>query len=208
LTASARSLPWLRGVTLARLKSEGALPIELDDPTPFADNRFPTPSGKVELYSQALADAGADPLPGRFADVDDDGGVPVGDAEWPAEEALQLLTAASHHFVSSSFANHPGLLKNEGLAFVEIHPEDAERRGIQSGDLVVVANGRGWCRLSAVVTDAVRPGVVVSPKGRWAKRNGGRNVNWTTSDVLADLGGQSTFHSNRVWVKRAGSEGV
>ena len=54
----------------------------------------------------------------------------------------------------------------------------------------------------AVVTDGVRPGVVVSPKGRWAKHNGGRNVNWTTSDALADLAGQSTFHSNRVWVRK------
>jgi anaerobic selenocysteine-containing dehydrogenase len=54
-----------------------------------------------------------------------------------------------------------------------------------------------------VVTEGVRPGVVVSPKGRWAKRDGGRNVNWTTSDALADLAGQSTFHSNRVWLRRA-----
>ena len=53
------------------------------------------------------------------------------------------------------------------------------------------------------LTDAVRPGVVVSPKGRWAKLNGGRNVNWTTSDALADMAGQSTFHSNRVWLRRA-----
>jgi anaerobic selenocysteine-containing dehydrogenase len=203
LTASVKNMPWLRGVTLDRLKTEGTVPIELDEATPFVGNRFPTPSGKVELYSQALADAGADPLPGRFADTDDEGGVSANDADWPADEALQLLTAASHHFVSSSFANQPGLLKNEGAPFVEIHPADAQRRGIQSGDTVVVANGRGWCRLRAVVTDAVRPGVVVSPKGRWAKRDGGRNVNWTTSDALADLGGQSTFHSNRVWVRRA-----
>jgi hypothetical protein len=48
--------------------------------------------------------------------------------------------------------------------------------------------------------------VVVSPKGRWAKLDGGRNVNWTTSDALGDLAGQSTFHSNRVWLRRAGPE--
>ena len=33
---------------------------------PFAGGQFPTPSGKVELYCAALADDGADPLPGRF----------------------------------------------------------------------------------------------------------------------------------------------
>jgi anaerobic selenocysteine-containing dehydrogenase len=85
---------------------------------------------------------------------------------------------------------------------VEIHPADAAARGIRHAETVIVENGRGWCRLRAVVTDAVRPGVVVSPKGRWCKRSGGRNVNWTTSDALADMAGQSSFQSNRVWVRR------
>jgi anaerobic selenocysteine-containing dehydrogenase len=115
-----------------------------------------------------------------------------------------LLSGASHHFVSSSLASQPGLLKGAGPPFVEIHPEDAAARGVADGDEVVVENGRGWVRLRAVVTDGVRSGVVVSPKGRWAKLSGGRNVNWTTPDALADLAGQSTFHSNRVWVRRAG----
>jgi hypothetical protein len=26
-------------------------------------------------------------------------------------------------------------------------------------------------------------------------------VNWTTSDALGDFAGQSTFHSNRVWLR-------
>src|SRR5206468_881445 len=81
---------------------------------------------------------------------------------------------------------------------------DAVARGIADGEEVVVGNDRGECRLRAVVTDGVRPGVVVSPKGRWAKLQGGRCVNWTTPDALADLAGQSTFHSNRVRVRRAG----
>src|SRR5262249_8169799 len=174
--------------------------------TPFADGRFPTPSGKVELFSQTLAEKDIDPLPGRFAVMDDDGGVSADDPACPPGEALQLLTAASHHFVSSSFANQEAFLKYEGPPFVEIPPADAARRGIRSGDRVLIYNGRGSCRLRAVVTDVVREGVVVSPKGRWAKLDGGRNVNWTTSDALADLAGQSTFHSNRVWVKRVDSE--
>jgi anaerobic selenocysteine-containing dehydrogenase len=101
-------------------------------------------------------------------------------------------------------ANQPSLLDREGTPYVEIHPVEATARGIADGDTVVVENQRGWCKLRAVVTDAVRPGVLVSPKGRWAKLDGGRNVNWTTPDALADLAGQSTFHSNRVWIRRAG----
>jgi anaerobic selenocysteine-containing dehydrogenase len=58
--------------------------------------------------------------------------------------------------------------------------------------------------LRAVVTDDVPPGVVVSPKGRWASLSAdGRNVNWLTPDAIADLAGQSTFHSNLVHVRPA-----
>jgi anaerobic selenocysteine-containing dehydrogenase len=209
MAATAERLPALRGITMARLKAEGAVPINLDDPTPFAGCRFPTPSGKVELFSQAFADRGIDPLPGRFRDDEDDGEIltngrrqPADEAKYALDESLQLLTPASHHFVSSSLANQEGLLKNAGPAFVEIHPDDATQRGIINDDTVLVYNGRGSCLLRAVVTDTVRPGVVFSPKGRWAKFHGGTNVNWTTPDALADLGGQSTFHSNRVWVRR------
>jgi anaerobic selenocysteine-containing dehydrogenase len=193
--------PALGGITLEHLKSAGSVAMPVEDATPFAGARFPTPSGKVELFSQTLADKGIDPLPGRFLAEEDEGGIAKDGVVPVLDEALQLLTPASHHFVSSSLANQAGLLKNAGTPFVEIHPDDAERRHIHDGEIVLVYNGRGSCRLRAVVTEATRPGVVVSPKGRWAKLDGGTNVNWTTSDALADMAGQSTFHSNRVWVR-------
>jgi len=199
LTGGAQDNPVLRGITLDLLKAKGTMPLNVPREAPFADGRFPTPSGKVELYCQALADEGYDPLPGRFLPQDKEAHVNGND---PAM-ALTLVTGASHRFVSSSLASQAGLLEGEGAPFVEIHPDDAAPRNIQSGDDVIVENGRGWCRLRAVVTDAVRPGVVVSPKGRWAKLSGGRNVNWTTSDALGDMAEQSTFHSNRVWLRRS-----
>ena len=69
---------------------------------------------------------------------------------------------------------------------------------------MIVANARGACRLRAVVTSGIRPGVAFAPKGRWPALSGdAHNVNWTTSDALGDLAGQSTFHSNLVTVRRA-----
>jgi anaerobic selenocysteine-containing dehydrogenase len=202
LAATGAINPALHGITLSQLQATGAVPLNLETTLPFADGRFPTPSGKVELFAQRLADMGLDPLPGSFASGLDDGGDTS--RAWDSGTALCLLSGASHHFVSSSLANQAGLLQRAGTPFLEIHPADAAARGIESGDLVMVENGRGSCRLRAVVTDAVRCGVVVSPKGHWAKRNGGRNVNWTTSDALADMAGQSTFHSTRVSVRRHG----
>jgi anaerobic selenocysteine-containing dehydrogenase len=198
LSASTGANPWMRGITVDQLKANGAVRMNLDDNPPFADGKFPTPSGKVELYCERLAAMGYDPLPGRFNAETDDGGE-FGEAP----DSLEFVTGAAHHFVSSSLASQPGLLQNAGPPFVEIHPRDAAARGIAHGDDVIIENGRGWVRLRAIVTENVRPGVIVSPKGRWAKHNGGRNVNWTTSDVLADFAGQSTFHSNRVWIRNA-----
>lgn len=70
--------------------------------------------------------------------------------------------------------------------------------------MVIVSNERGECRLRAVITQNVQPGVTASPKARWQSLSpGGHNVNWTTSDALADIGGQSTFHSNLVEIRPA-----
>jgi anaerobic selenocysteine-containing dehydrogenase len=210
LTTAAAKEAAFAGITLERLREAHYLPLNLPDATPFADLNFATPSGKVEIYSAAMAAAGEDPLPG-WPSPD---GLAFDTAATPFQLStpsapLTLLTGAAHHFVTSSMANQAELIRREGAPFVEIHPDDAHSRNIGDGDLVVLENGRGWCKLKAVVSDAVRPGVVASPKGYWAKSDpfkngeGGRNVNWTVSDALADLGGQSTFHSNQVWLRKA-----
>jgi anaerobic selenocysteine-containing dehydrogenase len=196
--------PLLEGITLERLQAEGWAPLRFAPgaEVPFADRRFPTPSGKVELRCEAMAELGLDPLPDyrppeEFAAL-----------EAPAEgrpAPLILLSGASHHFVSSSFGNQPSLRAKEGSPFIEINPADAALRGIADGQTVVVENARGSCELRAVLTDDVPPGVAVAPKGQWANLSpGARNVNWTTPDTLADLAGQSTFHSNLVEVKGKG----
>jgi anaerobic selenocysteine-containing dehydrogenase len=189
--------PLLEGVTLERLQAESTVPLTIPpgSSVPFADLRFPTSSGKVELRSKALAAQGLDPLPDYVEPVEfatrSDG-----------DPRLTLISGAAHHFVSSSFANQLGLLAKEGEPYIELHSADAAVRGISSGDLVEVASARGSCQLRAVVTDAVRQGVAIAPKGRWARLGAnGRNINWTTSDALADLAGQSTFHSNLVEVR-------
>jgi predicted molibdopterin-dependent oxidoreductase YjgC len=64
LTATAVHQPALQDITLNQLKANGALPFNLESTIPFSGHRFPTPSGKVELFSQTLANTGIDPIPG------------------------------------------------------------------------------------------------------------------------------------------------
>ncbi len=206
----------LAGVTLERLQAEGTIALNFPDDTdlPFADGRFPTPSGKVELYCAAMIAEGLDPLPTYVAPAEfvtderrktkDESSARPSSSFVLRPSSLILISGASHHFTSSSFANQPSLIAKEGQPFVEISPSDAAVRAIGDGDAVIVENARGWCKLRAVITDDVPPGVAVAPKGRWARlAEDGRNINWTTSDALADLAGQSTFHSNLVEIRRA-----
>lgn len=193
--------PVFRDVTLARLKAEGTVPLHhgdaADADVPFHDGVFPTPSGKMEIVSQRIAAHGSDPVP-DWVPVEETRAV----GEW--SDGLVLLTGASHHFVTSSMANQPSLLRKEGTPYIELNPDDAAERGIADGQTVVVENERGSCLLRAVVTTDVRRGVAVSPKGRWAKLSpGGRTVNWTVSDDLTDFGDQAVFHSNLVRVRVA-----
>jgi anaerobic selenocysteine-containing dehydrogenase len=196
LTATARTSPLLDGITLERLQREGTAAWNFPEEkrVPFADGVFPTPSGKVELLCEAMREHGVDPLPDYVA---------PSEFRTDREDRLVLLTAAAHHFVSSSLSNLPKLRALEGDPFIELHPDDAAKRGIDQGDKVRVENDRGWCELRAKITEDVQPGVAVAPKGYW-----GRNVNWLTSDELADLGGQATFHSNLVSVRLVGASAL
>jgi anaerobic selenocysteine-containing dehydrogenase len=191
--------PYLQGITLERLQAEGTVPLYFtpENEVPFHDLRFATASGKVELYAAAMAARGLDPLP-HYAEPEEFAAARTqGD-----HDSLVLISGASHHFVSSSMANQPSLRAKEGEPLIEINPADAAARGIAHGDLVRVENGRGWCELRAVVTADVPVGTAVAPKGPWAKHGRhGRNINWTTPDALADLAGQSTYHSNLVRVR-------
>jgi anaerobic selenocysteine-containing dehydrogenase len=188
-------------LTLAQIKAQGHVSLPVPE-VPFGDGRFPTPSGKVELYSAQMAAMRLPPLPG-YGGIHDKGraGARTAVTEFDPARGLNLISGAAHHFVTSTFANHATLAVREGDPFVLIHPQDAARRGIVEGDEVIVENGRGWCALRARVRPDVRPGVLAALKGRWMAADG-RNINWTTADAIGDMTGQSTFHSNMVWLRK------
>jgi anaerobic selenocysteine-containing dehydrogenase len=195
--ATKRTNRYLADMTFDDLVDKGWLPYsdpEGDSTFNWPDMKFGTPSGKIELYCEAMIPLGVDPLPAYV--------IPDEMIDRESDE-LVLVTGAAHHFVSSSFANQPALLRKEGKPFLEIHPKDAKARGIENGDPLLIENERGWCLLVADVTEDVIPGFTVSPKGYWAQNSlAGRNVNWLTSDILADLGNQASFHSNLVRVRK------
>lgn len=203
LVVTATRTPLLQGITLERLQAEGTMPFNIPEEqrVPFANGVFRTPSGKVEFYSERAAAKGYDPVPGWEPEVESKFNRNT-EATASTDELLPLLCPAAHHFVSSTFGNQERMIGKEQAPMLRINPIDAAARNIRSGQLVRVSNERGWCRLVADVTEDVRPGVLATTTVWWPRFSPDqRNVNWTTSDRLADLNGGSTFYTNLVKVE-------
>lgn len=180
------------GEDFASLAAKGTISVADEPVVQFADRRFPTPSGRVELSSaQAEAD-GFPRLPLPHADPR------------PADGRLRLLSPASPWLLNASFANDAKIAKRIGPATVALHPDDAAERSLAEGDEAVVANGTGTLRLLVTLSDAVPRGVAYSPKGRWPKREPERaNVNALNPGESADMGKSTSVHGVEVTVTPA-----
>jgi anaerobic selenocysteine-containing dehydrogenase len=82
-----------------------------------------------------------------------------------------------------------------GMGNLEMHPADANTRGIRDGDKVRIFNPRGEMILHAQVDGSVPAGVVAA-RLDWARFSpGARNINVLTSEKLTDMGNAATFYS-------------
>jgi len=173
---------------------------QIDD---IENNPFPTPSGKIEIYSQRVADMNhplCPPIP-KYMRTPEDRFDPLAE-KYP----LQLLTPHPKNRV------HSELYKVEWLREVEPHrawinPVDAEARGVRDGDEVYVFNGRGRVAITAWVTERIIPGVVCIFEGAWYNpdENGvdrGACANTLTNDAYSG-GGASVLNTALVQVEKA-----
>ncbi len=145
-----------------------------------------------------LAAQGIDPLPAFIPNVESRWG------ESARRFPLELLGRKNDNYMNSTFANLDGHRKMEARTAqkLEIHPLDAQPRGIAEGDTVRLFNDRGSLTLTAMVNGSLPTGVVAA-RLDWAKLHPeGNNVNALTSERLTDLGGGPTFYSTLVEVAK------
>jgi molybdopterin guanine dinucleotide-containing S/N-oxide reductase-like protein len=199
--------PWLKGITRERLEREHHMRLNFAETAnsgsasgtepflPFALGKFPTPTGKAELYSEALRVRGLDPVVDFTPPEESRHGVKAG---FP----LELLARKPDNHLNSTFSNLPTVRQMEpGMGDLEMHPVDAQARGIRSGDNVRVFNLRGEIVLQARVNGSVASGVVAA-RLDWARFGpGNRNINVLTSEKLTDMGNAATFYSVSVEVE-------
>jgi anaerobic selenocysteine-containing dehydrogenase len=86
---------------------------------------------------------------------------------------LSIVTPHSKWRVHSTHSNNPILLNINRKPLVEISPRDAAQRGIRDGDPVEIFNSNGAYRLWALVTEAIKPGVLCVDHGWWDRYLGG-----------------------------------
>ncbi len=158
----------------------GPAPIQFGDSFPL------TPDRKVHLVPEALDREAPHGL--YFFQED------------PATERypLALISPATSRTISSTF----GQLQRQKTP-LEIHPDDAQGRGIASGDAVRVWNELGEVRVKARLNPDLQAGVVLLPKGMWNRHtDSGNTGNALAPDTYTDLGQGACFNDARVEVER------
>jgi thiosulfate reductase/polysulfide reductase chain A len=160
------------------------------------EHRFLTKSGKIELYSQRLADAGHDPLPVYSAPAQ------------PPPGAFRMVLGRKATHTHAATTNNEWLAELDGANDLWLNPQPAAELGIASGDLVEVSSDAGTVRLPARVTEEIRPDCVFMLHGfgklsRALRRAvGGASDADVLTTAMDRVSGNAAFHETFVRVRR------
>lgn len=198
-----------RGVV--RVKTSGDKSIALkgfrEDP---AANPLPTPSGKIEIYSEGLAKIAQT---WELAEGDVITPLPQYVTTWeshldPKTEKypLQMIGFHTKGRAHSTYHN-VDWLREVAPDEVWINPIDAQERKIKAGDMVHVFNDRGTIELAAKVTARIMPGVTAIPQGAWYKPDSsgvdkGACINTLTTLRPSPLAKGNPQHTNLVEIRK------
>jgi len=127
-----------------------------DDPLldkgPFADDTLKP--GDIKIYTGPNNKAVVWLRPGK------------GPAE-PADKDFPFILTTGrvleHWHTATMTMKAPELRRAQPEAFVEIHPLDAEKLGVKTGDMIKITSRRGESVIKARVIDTPRPGMVFVP---------------------------------------------
>jgi len=192
-----------KGITRETLKTKAVQLPKLPEGASFPLS-FGTPSRKIELYAEQLYEDG-EALPVYLPPFE--APVTPGEKKYP----LTLINGHSRFRTHSMFANIQALLDLNPEPLVDIHPIDAEKRDIRTGDIVTVYNDRARTTLKARVTEGVKPGVADITEGWWIEQFREGSLNHLTHDTInpvQDKVYEPNMHMNDVAVEITKSEGA
>ncbi len=134
-------------------------------------NPLGTPSGKIEIYSETLAELNDT---WELAEDETIWALPVFNPGYEGygsvTEEYPLYCSGFHH-KSRTHSSFGFIEELEHVARQQawINPADAEARGVKSGDQVIITSPSGSIQIEALVTTCIIPGTVGIPQGAWHK---------------------------------------
>lgn len=186
------------GLRFEDLPTDGSslsIKIEKPEERAYETKGFGTPTGKVEFVSTEMEKAGLNGLP----IFEEPYWSPVSTPEIAEEYPLILTTGGRTKNYTHSQSRYLKIARDrEPQPRVQIHPADAEGRGIREGDWIEISSPVGVIEMKAWVTDIVQPGVVHAFHG-WA----GHNINeLIPDDGLDPVSGFPPFKSSLCQVRK------
>jgi len=135
----------------------------------FPSGKFSTPSGKIEIYSEALEKVGFDPLPTYLEPLRS----PVNSSQASLKKYPLILSTGvrSLYYTHSQHRGIAELHEKNPEPFFEMGPLTARQYGVMDGDGVEVETNRGKVTMKARVDERVAEGMVVVPHGWTGKAN-------------------------------------
>jgi anaerobic selenocysteine-containing dehydrogenase len=131
------------------------------------DGKFTTPSGKIDIYSEALKKVGFDPLPTYLEPRKS----PFSSPELLKKYPLILSTGnRSLYFTHGQFRKISSLMEKNPEPKAEIGPKTAVQYGIKEGDDILIETNRGVARMKVQLEERVSEGVVLVPHG-WPRES-------------------------------------
>ena len=118
---------------------------------------FPTPSGRMEIYSQAFRDCGYNPLPAWEKSA----------LSCSDQYPVVLTNAKVVQYCHTQHRNLPSLRKAVPYPFLEINSAKAEEIGCKEGEWVALETSHGSITLKAKLTDEIPYDVVCTQHGWW-----------------------------------------
>lgn len=150
------------GITVEQLKQNpGGILYQEPDWEKYKVEKLSTPSGKVEIFSEIMAEYGYDPLP-TFNQVS---------VESAEDYPFILITGTRvSAFTHSQHRNITKLKRLSPHPLVEINTITAQGLGIADGDEVIVESAIGSIKLKAKITPDIHPRVISLQHG-WDEAN-------------------------------------
>ena len=199
----ARMNPFGNGLTLRKLR-KAVHGIDLGPLTPCLPQRLRTKDKRIDLAPEVFV-KDVERVKAKLLDVHASNG------------ELRLIGRRQLRSNNSWLHNSQRLLRGKPRCTMLMHPADAARRQLSSGQMVVVRSRVGSVELPLEISDEMMPGVVSIPHG-WghdrdgvelavAREHAGESINDLTDELAIDaLCGTAAFNGIAVHVEPAGQE--